>query len=85
MAATRIPPPHQARMPRRLKSSSFRVGSIPSIWLAAYMEGVRRGLSDWLDWMGLIDAGPRARLDRFVGYYQSYAESHEELDRDIAL
>ena len=51
----------------------------------AGIEGVRRGLSDWLDWMGLIDAGPKARLDRFIGYYQSYAESHEVLDRDIAL
>jgi multimeric flavodoxin WrbA len=51
----------------------------------AGIEGVRRGLSDWLDWMGLVDAGPRARLDRYVGYYESYAESHEALDRDSAL
>ncbi|MDB5728589.1 MAG: NADPH-dependent reductase, partial [Noviherbaspirillum sp.] len=51
----------------------------------AGIEGVRRGLSDWLDWMGLIDAGPRARLDRYVGYYESYAESHDALDRDTAL
>jgi multimeric flavodoxin WrbA len=48
-------------------------------------EGVRRGLSDWLDWMGLIDAGDQARLDRFIGYYESYAESHEALDRDEAM
>src|SRR5204863_5953946 len=45
-------------------------------------EGVRRALSDWLDWMGLIDAGPKARLDRFIGYYQPYATSHDVLDRD---
>ncbi|MEO6351566.1 MAG: flavodoxin family protein [Burkholderiaceae bacterium] len=51
----------------------------------AGIEGVRRGLSDWLDWMGLIDAGALSRLDRFVGYYESYAESHEALDRDLAL
>jgi hypothetical protein len=51
----------------------------------AGIEGVRRGLSDWLDWMGLIDAGPSARLDRYIGYYESYAKSHETLDRDIAL
>jgi multimeric flavodoxin WrbA len=51
----------------------------------AGIEGVRRGLSDWLDWMGLIDAGQRARLDRYVGYYESYAESHDAFDRDLAL
>lgn len=48
-------------------------------------EGVRKALSDWLDWMGLIDAGALSRLDRLVGYYESYAESHEALDRDLAL
>jgi multimeric flavodoxin WrbA len=48
----------------------------------AGIEGVRRSLSDWLDWMGLIDAGAQARLDRFIGYYQPYATSHDELDRD---
>ncbi|MFO1338485.1 MAG: flavodoxin family protein [Burkholderiaceae bacterium] len=46
---------------------------------------VRRALSDWLDWMGLIDAGEQARLDRFIGYYEPYATSHEALDRDEAL
>ena len=51
----------------------------------AGIEGVRRGLSDWLDWMGLIDAGAQARLDRFIGYYESYAESHAALDRDQAV
>jgi multimeric flavodoxin WrbA len=48
----------------------------------AGIETVRRSLSDWLDWMGLVDAGPRARLDRFIGYYEPYAASHEALDRD---
>lgn len=51
----------------------------------AGIEGQRRALSDWLDWMGLIDAGSQARLDRFIGYYQPYATSHEELDRDLAV
>ena len=49
----------------------------------AGIEDLRRGLSDWLDWMGLVDAGSFARLDRYVGYYESYAESHEALDRDL--
>jgi multimeric flavodoxin WrbA len=51
----------------------------------AGIEGVRRSLSDWLDWMGLVDAGALARLDRYIGYYESYAESHEVLDRDLAV
>jgi multimeric flavodoxin WrbA len=48
----------------------------------AGIEGVRRSLSDWLDWMGLVDAGAKARLDRFIGYYEPYATSHDALDRD---
>jgi multimeric flavodoxin WrbA len=51
----------------------------------AGIEGVRRALCDWLDWMGLIDAGDRARLDRFIGYYEPYATSHETLDADRAV
>jgi len=51
----------------------------------AGIEGVRRALSDWLDWMGLIDAGASSRLDRFIGYYEPYATSHETLDRDEAV
>jgi multimeric flavodoxin WrbA len=51
----------------------------------AGIEGTRRALCDWLDWMGLIDAGAAARLERFVGYYEPYATSHEALDRDAAL
>ena len=46
------------------------------------VESVRQSLSDWLDWMGLIDAGSQARLDRYIGYYKPYATSHDELDRD---
>jgi len=48
----------------------------------AGIEGTRRALSDWLDWMGLVDAGSHARLDRFVGYYEPYATSHQALDKD---
>jgi multimeric flavodoxin WrbA len=51
----------------------------------AGIEGSRRALSDWLDWMGLIDAGAQARLDRFIGYYKPYATSHDELDKDEAV
>ena len=51
----------------------------------AGIEGSRRALSDWLDWMGLVDAGAQARLDRYIGYYEPYATSHEALDRDDAV
>ncbi len=51
----------------------------------AGIEGTRRSLSDWLNWMGLVDSGSFGQLDRFVGYYESYAESHEALDRDAAF
>ena len=49
------------------------------------IDGVRRALTDWLDWMGLIDAGAAAKLERYVGYYEPYATSHQALDRDVAL
>lgn len=32
--------------------------------------------------MGLIDAGTQAKLDRFIGYYEPYANSQETLDAD---
>ena len=51
----------------------------------AGIESVRRSLCDWLDWMGLIDAGAQARLDRYIGYYEPYATSHDALDRDQAV
>ncbi len=48
-------------------------------------QETRRALSDWLDGMGFIDAGAAARLDRYIGYYEPYATSHEALDRDEAM
>ncbi len=51
----------------------------------AGIEGVRRALCDWLDWMGLIDAGPASRLDRYIGYFEPYATSHDVLDADHAV
>jgi hypothetical protein len=35
--------------------------------------------------MELIPAGQKARLDRFIGYYESYAESHTALGWDEAM
>jgi multimeric flavodoxin WrbA len=48
-------------------------------------ETVRRGLHDWLSDMGLVAAGKMAMLDRYVGYYEPYATSHDALDRDTDL
>jgi len=51
----------------------------------AGVEPLRRSLTDWLEWMGFIDAGWDAKLDRYVGYYESYADSHATLDKDTAF
>jgi len=48
-------------------------------------ETLRRILVDWLKDMGLISAGHAGELDRYVGYYEPYALSHEALDRDHAF
>lgn len=44
---------------------------------------LRRALTDWLEDMHLV-AAPMS-IDRYVGYYEPYATSHEALDRDTAL
>jgi multimeric flavodoxin WrbA len=48
-------------------------------------ENVRRSISDWLCFMGLCPAGPMGELDRYIGYWEPYATSHEALDRDLAI
>lgn len=51
----------------------------------AGVEAHRRNLTDWLDWMGLVDAGSIARLDRYLGYFEPYCDSHGALDADTAF
>jgi multimeric flavodoxin WrbA len=46
---------------------------------------LRRALTDWLLDMELVQAGNTATLDRYIGYYQPYATSHQALDRDDAV
>jgi multimeric flavodoxin WrbA len=46
---------------------------------------LRRSLTDWLLDMQLIPAGPAASIDRYIGYYEPYATSHEALDQDQEL
>jgi multimeric flavodoxin WrbA len=48
-------------------------------------ETLRRSLNDWLTDMELVPAAASAVLDRYVGYYEPYATSHEALDRDTAF
>ena len=48
-------------------------------------ETLRRSLSDWLADMGLSSAGHHATIDRYVGYYESYAAAQLALDRDRAF
>jgi multimeric flavodoxin WrbA len=52
---------------------------------AAGAETLRRVISDWASDMHLLSAGGQAELDRYVGYYDPYATSHEALDRDKAF
>ena len=52
---------------------------------AAGTETLRRSLTDWLTDMDLIAASAAATIDRYIGYYEPYATSHEALDRDTAL
>lgn len=51
----------------------------------AGVERVRQALGDWLDWMGLVRAGQKSQVDRYCGYYEPYATSHETFDRDTGL
>jgi hypothetical protein len=46
---------------------------------------LRRSLTDWLQDMQLIQASAAATIDRYIGYYEPYATSHDALDRDRAL
>jgi multimeric flavodoxin WrbA len=48
-------------------------------------ENVRRSLCDWLTSIHLEAAGDGAALDRYIGYWEPYATSHDALDRDQAI
>jgi multimeric flavodoxin WrbA len=46
---------------------------------------LRDMLTNWLTDMQLIPAGRAATLDRYIGYYEPYATSHDALDKDQAV
>ncbi len=52
---------------------------------AAGVENLRRILTDWLSDLGLVQAGHRGVVGAYVGYLGSYAESHDDLDRDTGF
>lgn len=52
---------------------------------AAGAENLRRMLVDWMTDMEMIPAGPVAGIGRYLGYYEPYATSHDDLDRDTAF
>jgi multimeric flavodoxin WrbA len=65
--------------PRHLAGRAF------AIVVHADAEGarsVRHALADWLTSMHLIEAGGVSTIERYVGYYEPYATSHQALDRD---
>jgi multimeric flavodoxin WrbA len=68
--------------PRHLAGRAF---SVVVHGDAAGAENLRRMLADWLSDMELVPAGPHAGLDRYVGYFEPYATSHDALDRDQDL
>ncbi|MGH7852106.1 MAG: flavodoxin family protein [Candidatus Binatia bacterium] len=70
------------RYPRHLAG---RVFSVVVHGDAAGAETLRRSLCDWLSDIGLIPAGHLAQVDGYVGYYQPYATSHDDLDRDTGF
>jgi multimeric flavodoxin WrbA len=52
---------------------------------AAGPENLRRMLVDWLTDLGMVQAGPAAALDTWIGWYRPYASSHADLDADADL
>ena len=49
---------------------------------AAGVENLRRILTDWLTDIGLIPAGASALVGGYIGYYEPYATSHDDLDEE---
>ncbi len=45
-------------------------------------EAVQGALTAWLTDMGLIGAGHLSQIGRYIGYMESYATSHDALDKD---
>lgn len=46
---------------------------------------LKNALTEWLNEMMLIPSGVSGQIARYIGYYGTYAESHEALDKDQAI
>ena len=68
--------------PKHLAGRAF---SVVTHGDAAGPENLRRMLVDWLTDIGMIQAGPTAVLDTWIGWYEPYATSHQALDKDPDL
>src|SRR2546430_17368174 len=68
--------------PKHLKG---RIFSVIVHGDAVGAERVCAALTDWFMDLELVSAGAMALLDRYIGYYEPYATSHEALDKDEAF
>ena len=68
--------------PKHLKG---RIFSVIAHGDAVGAERVCAALTDWFMDLELVSAGAMALLDRYIGYYEPYATSHEALDKDEAF
>jgi len=68
--------------PRHLKG---RIFSIIVHGDAQGVDELKNALSSWLSEMMLVPTGTMGHLSRYIGYYESYAESHKALTKDQAL
>ena len=68
--------------PKHLAGRAFSVvvhGDVEGV------ETLRRILTDWLQSMGLVSAGPKSQVGAYIGYMKPYATSHDDLDADRDL
>ena len=68
--------------PRHLEGRLFGVAVHGD---SAGVENLRRILSDWFADMEMLSAGNKAEHDSFVCYYGTYAESHDDYDKEIGF
>ena len=85
-AATRFKDPKSPSRVLVVNASARNDGTCPGEMSKSYRaETVRKCVVDWLEDMGLVSAGAKSRIDRYIGYYEPYATSHDALDADHAL
>jgi multimeric flavodoxin WrbA len=68
--------------PRHLQGRAFAVVVHGD---AEGAQALRRALCDWLSDLHLVPSGRAAQIDRYIGYYEPYATSHDALDGATAL